>query len=608
MTATTSTPSGPNDTRPARGRLHDRINALLRPPADDDALIEDAPALTVRAAARRFWPDARPLRWWMLVLVALGGAISAIMIVEIILFGHVVDHVLVPADIGALPIIAAAFLGLALLSGVLSGLDDYATTWVSQRFLVGLRTKVFGHVVSLPAEVHDRRRLGDSLTRLTSDVSSVQGLMISSSIKAASSVVTGIFYLVALCWLDPLLTLVSLVVVPIFWYVAAKLSSLIKLSSREQQRRGGAATAIAEEHLGSVSIIQSFNRQDEAVQRFRSENVGIMQANLSASRVRALFSPAVDIAELVGLLSVILLGTYALGSGRLSLGELLAFLTLMAQLYTPMRQLAELVPRVLTDAAGAERLAELLDERPPPEAPDALALSVSRAGVELRAATVTYQGMNRPALDHTDLSVQPGEIVAVVGPSGAGKSTLVKLLTRSLDPERGRVLLANHDLRRLTLHSVRSTVAVVPQEPLLLDASVLDNLLLARPDASHEQVLASAREADADEFIRSLPDGYATRVGQRGRSLSGGQRQRLAIARALLTGSPVLVLDEPTTGLDADTARRVLAPLRHQARERTTIIVTHDPVARETADRVVTLRDGRMVATQDPAGGTEAGS
>ncbi len=559
-------------------------------------MVRESPPLSLREVVQRFWPDTRPLRWWILASTALSGTLSAITVTEIALFKYVVDDVLVPADFRPLLWIGSAYLGLTVLSGLLSGVNSYLSTWLSHTFLVRLRTRVFSHVLSLPQEVHDRRRLGDSMTRITSDSASVESFMVGTFRSGVSTLVKAAFYLGALFLLDATLAAASLVVVPFFWLISHRFSRLIKLSAREQRRRGGSLSAVTEEHLGNAPLVQAFNRQSDAVKSFTSQTLGIRAASLAAARVRALFSPIVDIAELIGVLTVILLGTQALASGRLSLGGLLAFMTLMVQLYGPLRSLATLVPGLLNDAAGCERIAELLDETPPVEQPDAQALRLVRHDVVLDDVTVTYPRATREALSGVTLRFEPGSIVAVVGPSGAGKSTLVKLLLRVIDPNRGEVRIGGEDLRDVTLRSVRDAVAFVPQETALLDASVRDNIGFAKEGATAQEIEEAARAASAEEFIHALPLGYDSILGQRARTLSGGQRQRLSLARAFLRDSPLLLLDEPTTGLDADMSRRVLEPLRRVAGLRTTIIVTHDPLVVEIADRVITLDEGRVIS------------
>jgi ABC-type multidrug transport system fused ATPase/permease subunit len=327
------------------------------------------------------------------------------------------------------------------------------------------------------------------------------------------------------------------------------------------------------------------------------EGERIVEAELAATRIRGLFSPLVDLIELLGVLVVVALGTWALSRGELTLGGLLVFLAYLSQLYGPVRELSSLANRIFAAAAGAERVLELLDERPTVvERPGATALGRTRGDIELRGVRFAYPGAAREALAGVDLRIRPGETVAVTGASGAGKSTLARLLLRFDDPDAGAVLLDGHDLRALTLGSVRANVGLLLQETLLPDVTVREAIAQGRPGASPEEVEAAARAAGADGFVRALPDGYGTRLGQRGRTLSGGQRQRLAIARALVRDTPVLVLDEPTTGLDADAKAALLGPLRTLAAGRTTIVISHDPDVLDWADRVVRLADGRVVA------------
>jgi ATP-binding cassette subfamily B protein len=566
-----------------------RLAGALRAAPEQSALVDVAASLRLVDIARRFWPRLRPLRGWLVLGLLLLTAAPLIAVAEAVLYQHLVDDVLVPAAFEPLLVLALLYIGLNVASGVVSGADDYLATYVSQRFLVDLRRDVFSHVLSLPAATHDRRRLGDTLTRLTSDVAAVERFMVSQVSEGVGALVRLLVLVGALVWMDWQLALASFVVAPLFWWVSTRFARLTRDVSRERRRRGGSLGSVTEEALGNAALVQSYGREEQAVATYDGHNRAIAGAELAASRIRALFLPLVDLAELVGVLLVVGLGVWWVGGDPLTLGGLLAFLTLLMQCFGPVRTLADLVPALYSASAGVERVVELLDEPAGGDRADATPLPRGPGALSVREVSYAYASAAGPALDSFSLDVAAGEVVALVGPSGSGKSTLGRLLSRQLVADAGVVAIDGHDVAAHTAASVRDVVTVVHQEQLMLDASVHDNLVLGRPDATRAEVRAAARDAGAHEFVEALPHGYDTRIGQRGRSLSGGQRQRLAVARALLRPGRVLVLDEPTTGLDADAARRLMVGLTAGPRERTILVLTHDPVVLEHVDRVVSL-------------------
>jgi ABC-type multidrug transport system fused ATPase/permease subunit len=289
-------------------------------------------------------------------------------------------------------------------------------------------------------------------------------------------------------------------------------------------------------------------------------------------------------------------GVWALSAGRLTLGSLLVFLTYLTQLYGPVRALGGLINDLFSASAGAERIIELLDEQPAvTDRPGAAPLGEVEGAIDFESVSYTYEGAGRPAIDDVSLTVAPGQTLALVGPSGAGKSTLVKLLLRFADPQSGAIRIDGCDIRDVTLESLRNSVGVLLQETLLLDGSVRANIAYGRPDADREAVEAAAKAANAHDFISKLPQGYDTIVGSRGRSLSGGQRQRVALARLLLQDTPILILDEPSVGLDAESARRTLEPFKWAMADRTTIVVSHNLLTVTDADVIAVLDEGRVV-------------
>jgi ATP-binding cassette, subfamily B, bacterial len=575
-------------------RLRERLRALLVP-SGEGALVAEAPPVPVREIFRRFWPDARPYRRWIpvgLLLIALGAAIET---AEIWMFKLVVDEVLVPGELEPLVWIVALYIGLTIADGLTSFGDDYLATWLGERFLQRMRRRVFSHVQKLSLDVLDRRRLGDVIARLTGDVQAIESFVLSGVADGLSALLRIIFFTGALIYLDWRLALVALVVTPLFLYVARRFSRLIKHASREKRRRSGSLSAVAEESLANHMLVQASNRQEAELERFERENEGIIQAELASTRIRGLFAPLVDMIELLGVMVVIVLGTLAVTGGDLTIGGLLVFVTYLTQLYGPVRDLSSLSNTIFKAAAGAERVIELLDEQPRiVDRPDARRLIRARGVVELDGVGFTYPGAARPALRDVTLRAEPGQTIALVGPSGSGKTTLAKLLLRFYDPDTGAVRLDGHDLRDIELTSLRRNASILLQETPVLHGSVRDNIEFARPGASDAEIRAAAQAAGAAGFVEALPEGYDTDLGERGRRLSGGQRQRVAIARALLADAPVLVLDEPSTGLDAGARAALVGPLRRLMRHRTTFVISHDLLTVRDADEILVLEDGRV--------------
>ena len=550
----------------------------------------------MREIFQRFWPDARPYRGFFaltLVFVALGPALQA---VEIYLYKFLVDDILVPRDFEPFIWLAAAYIGLNVAGGIIGFIDDYMSTWVTENFLLKLRTRVFAHLLRQSPDTLDRRKLGDVLSRLSGDVNAIETFVFSGIQDGLSDGIKLIFFTGALFWIDPLLAGLSLIAAPLFWFVARRFAGLIKEISRESRRRSGSLNSVAEQSLGNLALVQTSNRSEDELSRYEQEGRAIVNTSLASTKLDSLFSPLVNLIELIGAMVVVGAGVWALSAGRLTLGSLLIFLTYLTQLYGPVRSLSDLINDLFSASAGAERIIELLDEEPAvADRPGAQPLGNVEGRLDFESVSYTYEDATRPAVDNVSLGLEPGQTLALVGPSGAGKSTLVKLLVRFADPQSGAVRIDGIDVRDATLESLRAGVGVLLQETLILDGSARDNIAYGRPTASQEEIEAAALAADAHEFISHLPQGYETILGSRGRSLSGGQRQRIALARLLLGDAPILVLDEPAVGLDAASAERTLQPFKRAMADRTTIVVSHNLLTVNDADVIVVLDEGRMV-------------
>jgi ATP-binding cassette subfamily B protein len=576
------------------------VRSLVRPvPVGGvGGLVEVAPVVGVWGVFRRFWPDARPFRRWLWLSVVLVVVTPVVDTGAILLFRVLVDRVLVPRDFSAFGPVAAGFVGFTLVVGVLGFAGQYLGAWIGENFLHRMRTRVFAHLQTLSVGFFDRRRLGDVLSRLTGDVAAIETVVLSGVIGIIANLVKIVVFAGVLFVLDWRLALASLIAVPVFWVTARVFARRIKIASREVRARAGSISVVAEESLGNATLIQAYGRQDAEVARFAAQSRGSVHAELTATRLGAMFTPLVDLVQVLGVLTILGVGIWELTAGHISLGGLLAFLVFLAQLYQPVQGLGSLSTSLFGAAAAAERIIELLDEHPHLSAPThPTPLGRPQGTLHLHEVSFTYPQSTTPALSDISFTAAPGTCTAIVGDSGAGKTTLLKLLLRFYDPTCGHITLDGTDLRELDPAELRTQIAIVLQETLLLDGTIADNILAGRPQATHAELLNAASAADAHEFITALPQGYDTRVGQRGRLLSGGQRQRIAIARAMIRDAPILLLDEPTTHLDAHATHRILTPLRRLITGRTTIIISHNLLTVTDADHIIYLHHGHITET-----------
>jgi ATP-binding cassette, subfamily B, bacterial len=558
--------------------------------------VEAPPAVSVREVFTRFWPYTKPYRRWLWLMLAVVVVNPVLDSIAIWLFKILVDDVLTPRDFQPFPRIAAAYLGMTLLMGVVSFVGRYVAAWVGERFLTDLRGSMYRHIHGLSLDFFERRRLGDTLTRLGGDISAIEGVVLSGVTSAASYALRILLYGGALFYLQWQLATVAVLIAPLFWAVSRVFSRRLKDASRENRRNSAAMSAVAEEGLANVALVQAYNRQDSEVHHYHLQSLASMRSQLRSTRLRGLFSPITELIELVGLLLVIGFGTWQLTRGRMTLGELLVFMAYFGQLYSPLRGVGRFANSLSSAAASAERVIEILDLEPSVrEHSDPVRLGRVDGSIAVDEVSFRYPGQQRETLSDIAFRVDPGQTVVLVGSSGSGKSTIFKLLLRFYDPTRGTLRIDGHDLRTLDLAQLRENVAVVMQETLVFDGTVEENIRWGRPDATKSQFEAAVAASDVDTFVSRLPDGLATRVGQRGRRLSGGERQRVAIARALLRDAPILLLDEPTTGLDAASGARILGPLSRLLEGRTAIVVSHGLLTVRAADAIHVVERGRIV-------------
>ncbi|WP_143087076.1 ABC transporter ATP-binding protein [Geodermatophilus ruber] len=492
-------------------------------------------------------------------------------------------------------LIVAALAGIAVLDSLVGAARTYALTVVGERVAAAIRTRLYDHLQRLPLSYHERTPTGELTTRLTGDVDKVRGLMTGTLVDATTNVLTLAGMAGVLLVLDWQLSLALLLVLPLLLLTVATFRARIRTVEEDAREVEGDLAATAQESLVAVKLVKSTGREAHEAHRFRRRSDVSVAAVLRSARTSAAFGAAIDAVVAVAVAGLVWLGAQRVIDGALTPGDLVIFTSYLRDFFGPTRALAKLPAQLTRAGVRAARIADTLHRRPAVvDKPGARAAGPPRKDLSLDGVGYAYTA-GHPVLRDVDLTVPVGATLAVVGPTGAGKSTIASLLCRLQDPTTGRILLDDADLRDLTSDSVHAQIGLVPQEAMLFRASVRENIAYARPDATMREIEHAARVAQAHDFVQALPEGYETILAERGATLSGGQRQRLALARAVLHGSPVLVLDEPTTGLDARSEHAVLCALQQISSGRTTVIITHRMAAAMTADEIVVLDAGRVV-------------
>lgn len=551
----------------------------------------------VREVFARFWPYARPERGTLLLAVLCVIASVACEAAAIWMFEIITDDVLTTGKLAGFWVPAASWLGLAIAGGLASFGGSYLTARAGERFLLRLRTDAFRRVQRQAPGFFAGRPHGDLIARLSDDVEEVEQLVTSGVVQACGGLVSVVVFAGAAVYQRWDLALVTFAVAPLLWAAARRFSRRIGVAARAERESNGEITSVLEENVTNIRLVQAHNRQERETARMREAGMVWLRTKLTEARLSALYEPLVQVLETLSVLVVIGVGAWELSAGRITLGGLLAFAAFIGYLFPPLQELGDLSLTASQAKAGADRLAEIMDEPPViMDHPEARELRFARGRLTFENVAYGYPGADGLVFSGLSLTVEPGRTVLVTGPSGAGKSTIAHVLLRFADPTLGRIALDGVDLRRLRLESLRANVALVPQDAPVAAGTIAENIAYGVPGASPARIEAAARAADLHDFIADLPDGYDTAIGRDGRGLSGGQRQRLAIARALVRDAPVLVLDEPTAGLDTATSRRVLGPLRHLMAGRTTILITHEPHLVTAPDIVLHVAGGHVHA------------
>jgi ATP-binding cassette subfamily B protein len=495
-------------------------------------------------------------------------------------------------------LIALGTLAILTIAG-LRVLADYAGSIglavLGNRVLTRVRGDLYRHLQRLPLAFHTRSRSGELVLRVIADINQFKSVLIDAALPLAARLLVLVLMFGMMFWLNWKLTLVVLAMLPLFGLSTLRLSRRVQHSAKAQRKRDGSMAATATETMGAIQLVQALSLEEHFAAQFTRQNQESQKEDVKALRWSAALGRGIGFLIAACTAAVLWFGARLVLRGELTPGELLIFLAYMRSTLKPVQELSRVSSRLARGTAAGERVFDLLET--PLEVhdlPGAVAAPPFQGAVRFDQVRFAYQPGQR-VLEGVDFEIAPGRRVALVGPSGIGKSTLVNLLLRFYDPSEGRVLIDGHDVREYTLASLRAQISVVLQDTVLFATTVRDNIGYGRPGSGTEAIEEAARLANADEFIRALPQGYNTVLGERGVTLSGGQRQRIAIARAALRRAPILVLDEPTTGLDDDNERAVLDALDDLAEDRTAFFITHDLQLAARADLILYLEGGRVV-------------
>src|SRR5881628_516012 len=570
------------------------------------------------ALYRRLLRQARPYWLHLAVLLCIGLLASPVALLNPVPLKIVVDSVLgtrslpqalqalLPAAIaGSRGALLAAAVGLLLAVAALAQLQALANkfmqAYVGERLVLSFRTQLVQQAQRLSLSYHDSKGTADSLYRVQQDAAVIDKIMVEGIIPFLSAVITLGTMIVVMARLDWQLALVGLTVCPPLFFLSRVYRPQMRRQSRHVKKLETSALAVVQETLGAIRVVKAFGQEARETERFVHRSSEGVAARIRLALLEGRYGVLVGLTSALGTAAVLLIGVSHVRQDVLTLGQLLMVLGYLGQLYDPLKTISKKAAGIQGYLASAERAFALLDEEPEvPERPNARAIGRARGAMTFRHVSFAY-GPDRPVLHDVSCDIAPGTRLGIVGATGAGKTTLISLLTRFYDPTEGQILLDDVDLREYKLADLRRQFAVVLQESVLFSLSIADNIAYAAPGATRQQIVAAAQAANAHEFIERLPQGYETEVGERGVKLSGGQRQRIALARAFLKDSPVLILDEPTSSVDAKTESAIVEALERLKQGRTVIVISHRSTTLAGCSAFLTVDGGRVVAQTTPA-------
>ena len=495
---------------------------------------------------------------------------------------------------GTIAVAAVATVVIALVNSVASYFDSYLTTSVGQYLAHDLRRKVYHHLQRLSLSYYDHHKIGNILSTITDDIDNVQSFFSGSILSIAIDLFTIVGMFVVMLYIDWKFTLIAMAVTPFLFIFVQRFTRLVKQSTKAVRAKQSEIVSTVEESLGAIRVIQAFAQGDIEEEKLTKRSEESVEAALQARKIKALLSPVMDVVAAVGTALVLWYGASLVLANQMTAGSLVVFLLYLGKMFKPMQDLAKMTNAASKAAVGMDRIQEILDsDTLLPEAPDAKAAPSLAGHVSFEHVAFGYEP-EKLVLQDVHFDIPAGKMGAIVGPTGEGKSTLINLIPRLYDPAKGTVKIDGQDLRKYTLKSLRDQISYVQQETVLFDEPIWANIAYGKPDATRAEIEEAARLANADEFIRKLPKGYDTLVGERGAALSGGQRQRIGIARAIIRNSPILILDEATSGLDAHSEALIVEALDRLMKGKTCLVIAHRLGTIRQADKIMVLKGGKI--------------
>lgn len=537
--------------------------------------------------------------YWKLLIVSIIFMlfVSASNLVVPWIIKDVIDKVLDNKDLTMLYMIIVAIMVTFFIRAITTFGHRYLMGYIGQAVIMDLRNVLYHHLQKLSISYYDRRRTGEIMSNLTNDIAALQTAIVDNFIQLVQEGAIFIGSFVSMIYLQWKLTVLCLVIVPLVSYTIKFFGRKLHSSGKDVQERLADVTSMLQETIQGVRIVRSFNRGDFEEKRFNDINRSSFKATVRSIRQQSQMTPLVEFLSAIAVCAIIWYGGVSVIDGVMTTGELIAFLIYAINLANPTRRLAESFGNIQKSLAAADRVFAILDEKPEvQDKAEAKPLTVTRGLVEARHVAFAYDKEN-PVLTDLNFVAKPGQTIAVVGPSGAGKTTIANLLPRFYDVTGGAIYIDGMDIRDVTVGSLRDNIGLVPQDTLLFNTTIKENVLYGRLDASDEEVWAAIRAANAEKFVKGLPHGIDTKVGDRGLVLSGGQRQRIAIARAILKDPKILILDEATSALDTESEKIVQDALDKLMVGRTSFVIAHRLSTIKNADQILVLNHG-VIAEQ----------